>query len=222
MRKFFKPAVAIVLFAVVAASYVYPIPFSILQKWGFLIFFAIFCAYMGWYIFSQDKEIRESRKAKPLIKAAIEHNLDDYSIKVLNKGGKARFKSRIELITDDPNIRRYKSYVGCWQKSTTEESEIFHDDWDFIRIASLANDMATYTSHYELYMLDVKSGHQSSVGGQRWSPLMKLIGVDGTEREMAKPTYNIRVKVVTEPGLNTEFVKEYSLDMDKGLLEITK
>jgi hypothetical protein len=67
MSKFFRAAGAVMLAIITAASYVYPIPISILNRWGFLIFFAVFCAYICWYIWGLEKEIRYFRDARPNI-----------------------------------------------------------------------------------------------------------------------------------------------------------
>ncbi len=152
---------------------------------------------------------------------SIEHNHDDYDIKVINKGGSAKFKARIELTTDDPNVRRYKDFVGCWKKQNTEESEIYQDDCDYIQIATIIYDTRTFSSRYEMHMLDV-NGRRESIHGQMWSPLMKNVHNDGTESQVTKPTYGIRVKIVAKPSLSAEFIREYKLDLENGLVPFTK
>lgn len=96
-----KPAGAIMLAILAAGSYVFDIPPRILQEWWPLIFFAFFCFYIGWYIFGQDKTIRELQKGKPKIEVVPQIYNNRFVLQIGNSGGGTNITIRGMMVKGD-------------------------------------------------------------------------------------------------------------------------
>jgi hypothetical protein len=212
--KWVRPAGAVLLAIITAATYVWPLPSDLLPKWGFLIFFAIFCIYMGFYVYSQNERIKESENKKPTIIVEPLPYLDDKwaFLKVTNNGEKAEFWVKISLIATlcDGKSTLMKTLMPCWdgiwRSSNTDRTQIPKGHFDEIGV-----------SEVEL------------VGGEQ---ILKLWGYDSADKSVSikkqarwqvpkgrqygpKPEYGIQVSITSDPSLKEGiFVRDYQVTLN--------
>jgi hypothetical protein len=139
-KRISKPVGAIVLALATAGSYVFPIPPQVLQKWWPLIFFVLFCFYIGWYILEQDKRIGELEKAKPKIEVKSKVYDKCAKLEIMNNGGEATFTAKARVIkgTAQPEL-----YSMCWESSPDNPNcPINHGDTEPIIVAEIAPESA--------------------------------------------------------------------------------
>lgn len=211
MRKYLKPAGAIMLAIITAGSYVYPIPLppDILQKWGFLIFFAIFCIYMVWYVHSQNEEIKGLKNEKPSISVVACNVNDESYIEVTNNGEKGIFEAEAYIVRDKGSHIAEK-YYPIWRKTNENKSKILHGHSDTIKIASIR-----FTQTENIFELHAYSVANKTVGTVRSIEYTQLIA-KGT-----KPNFIIQINISSDPSLKEKaFIGAY--DVSLGYIYPTK
>ncbi len=209
MEKWLKPAGAIVLAIIVAGSYVYSIPVEILQKYGFLIFFGIFCAYIAWYIHSLNEDIKKLGSQKPSITVNPQTYFDNYYLTVNNNGEKATFTAEISLlysstgaITHDINGVAV-NYTALWSKTNTNSTEIMKGQHDNIKIASV--EITKVSTRLALWAYDVANKSSYMVRSASWTPTIKNVIV---------PEFWLKVIISSDPSLKDgAFTQNYVVNL---------
>jgi hypothetical protein len=203
-----------VLAIITAASYVWTWPTDILQKYGFLIFFVIFCLYMGVYIYIRDKRIRELGSEKPCIIVDPLPYLDsEYAcLKVTNNGEKGEFWVQTSLLSEFrggkwvPTGTYAPMYDGVWQSNNTNKVEIPNGQSDYIKISHVTLDKG---QTLELLRYDTSNKSVSRRYWQNWDWTVS------PTQYVPKPEYDIQVNITSAPSLKEgAFIKDYRVTLD--------
>jgi hypothetical protein len=213
MGKWFKPAGAVLLAIATAALYVWPIPPEIISKWGFLVFFLIFCAYMFWYVFSQNKQISKLEKNKPDI------TVDPFGylgfecgcLKVTNIGEKGDFWVMISLLAEFRGGKWISmgnivpTYDGVWESNDTNKTEIPNGKSDYVKISRV---VLNGGQTLELLKYDSSNKSVSRRYWQNWETV--------SSNYAPKPEYKIQVRITAYPSLKDDiFIRDYNVTLNR-------
>lgn len=160
-------------------------------------------------------DTRPSIEVRPI----KEHDL--YCLEVKNRGNTGEFQAQIEMLEGHIHVgMKLNRYLACWEYAPHKEAKILKDQVDKIKIARFISNHPYITQYLHLYYYDPISSGENYIGSDAWFIGSKIIAVNGTEREVTKPEFMLRVTISSEPSLKQgSFVKEYKLGLG-GLEEL--